>query len=68
MRLNSTRLIDLKMKSNFKKIKMLRLYNDLSFIMNHRKDLKYCIINMKIDKACRAIDDTMKKNCLLNKI
>ena len=47
---------------------MLRLCNDLSFIMNHRKDLKYCMINMKVDKAYRAIDDTMKKDCFLNKI
>ena len=61
MRLNSTRLIDLKIKLNFDKIKMLRLCNDLSFMMNHQKDLKYYIINMKVDKACRAIDDTIKK-------
>ena len=68
MRLNSTQFIDLKMKSNFDKIKMLRLCNDLSLIRNHQKDLKYCIINMKVDKTCPAIDDTMKKNCSLNKI
>ena len=68
MRLNLTRPIDLKMKSDFNKIKMLRLCNDLSFIMNHRKDLKYCMINIKIDKACRAIDDTIKKYYSLNKI
>ena len=68
MRLNSIQLIDLKMKLDFNKIKMLRLCNNLSFIMNHRKDLKYYIINMKVDKVYRAIDDTMKKNCFLNKI
>ena len=61
MRLNSIRFIDLKMKLNFNKIKMLRLCNDLSLVMNHRKDLKYCIINMKVDKVYRAIDDTIKK-------
>ena len=32
------------------------------------KNLKYCMINMKIDKACRAINDMMKKNYSLNKI
>ena len=68
MSLNSIRFIDLKMRSNFNKIKILRLYNDLSLMMIHRKDLKYCIINMKVDKICRAIDDTMKKNYFLNKI
>ena len=68
MRLNSTRLIDLKMKSTFNKIRMLRLCNNLSFIMNYQKDLKYYMINMKIDKVCRAIDDTIKKNYSLNKI
>ena len=68
MRLNSTRFINLKMKLNFNKIKMLRLCSDLSLIMNYRKNLKYCIINMKVDKVYRAIDDTIKKNCFLNKI
>ena len=68
MRLNSIRFIGLKMKLNFNKIKMLRLCSNLSLRMNHQKDLKYCIINMKIDKACRAINDTMKKDCFLNKI
>ena len=68
MQLNSTRLIDLKMKSNFNKIKMLYLCNDLPLMMNHRKNLKYCMINMKVDKAYRAIDDTMKKDYFLNKI
>ena len=68
MRLNSTRLTNLKIKLNFNKIKMLRLYSNLSLIMNHQKNLKYCIINMKIDKACRAIDNTMKKDYFLNKI
>ena len=68
MQLNSTRFIDLKMKSNFNKIKILRLYSDLSFIMNYRKDLKYYMINMKVDKIYRAIDDIIKKNCFLNKI
>ena len=63
MRLNSTRFIDLKMKLNFEKIKMLRLWNNLSLMMNYRKNLKYYIINMKFDKACRAINDIMKKNC-----
>ena len=68
MRLNSTRFIDLKMKLNFNKIKMLRLCNDLSFMINHRKNSKYCMINIKVDKACRAIDDTMKNFFFLNKI
>ena len=68
MRLNSTRFIDLKMKSDFDKIKMLRLYSDFSLIVNHRKDLKYYMINIKVDKTCRAIDDTMKKDYFLNKI
>ena len=68
MRLNSTRFIDLKMKLNFDKIRMLRLCSDLSFMMNHQKDLKYCMINIKVDKTCRAINGTMKKNCFLNKI
>ena len=56
------------MKSNFNKIKMLRLCNNFSLIMNYQKDLKYCIINIKIDKACRAIDDKIKKDYFLNKI
>ena len=56
------------MKLNFDKIKMLRLYSNLSLMINHRKNLKYYMINIKIDKACRAIDDTIKKNCFLNKI
>ena len=68
MQLNSTQFINLKMKLNFDKIKMLRLYSDFSLIINHRKNLKYCIINIKVDKAYRAIDDTMKKNYFLNKI
>ena len=68
MRLNSTRFIDLKMKLSFDKIKILRLCSNLSLMMNHRKNLKYYIINMKVDKTCRAIDDTMEKNCFLNKI
>ena len=68
MRLNSTRLIDLKMKLNFNKIRMLCLCNNLSLIMNYWKDLKYYIINIKIDKTCRAIDSTIKKNYSLNKI
>ena len=55
------------MKLNFDKIKILRLCSDLSLIINHRKDLKYYVINIKVDKACRAIDDTMKKNYFLNK-
>ena len=46
---------------------MLRLWSDLSFVINHRKHLKYYMINMKIDKVYRAIDDIMKKNCFLNK-
>ena len=62
MQLNSTRFIDLKIKSNFNKIRMLRLYSDLLLMINHQKDLKYCIIIIKIDKACRAIDDTIKKD------
>ena len=61
MRLNSTRLINLKMKLNFNKTKMLRLCSDFSFMMNYQKDLKYCMINMKVDKACRTIDDVIKK-------
>ena len=68
MRLNSTRFIDLKMRSNFNRIKMLRLCNDLSFMINHRKDWKYCMMNMKVDKVCCTINNTMKKNCFLNKI
>ena len=57
-----------KNKLNFNKIKTLRLCSNLSFMMNYRKNLKYCIINIKIDKVCRAIDDIMKRNCFLNKI
>ena len=68
MQLNLTELIDLKIKLNFNKIKMLRLCNDFSFMMNHREDLKYCIINMKIDKVYRATNNTIKKNCFWNKI
>ena len=68
MQLNSTRLIDLKMISDFDKIKMLRLCNDLSLMMNYRKDLKYCMINMKVDKTCHAIDNMIKKACSLDKI
>ena len=68
MRLNLTRLINLKMKLSFNKIKMLRLCSDLPLMINHWKDLKYYIINMKVDKACRAIDNAMKKNYFLNKI
>ena len=68
MRLNSTRFIDLKIKLNFNKIEILRLCSDFSLMMNHWKNLKYCMINMKIDKACRAIDDTIKKDYFLNKI
>ena len=68
MRLNSTRFIDLKIKLDFDKIKMLHLCNDLSLIMNYRKDLKYCKINIKTDKTYCAINDMMKKNCFLNKI
>ena len=68
MRLSLTLFIDLKIKSNFNKIRMLRLCNDFSFVINHRKDLKYYIINMKVDKTYRAIDDTMKKDCSLNEI
>ena len=68
MRLNLIRLIDLKIKINFIKFRILRLCSDLSFIMNYRKDSKYCIINIKVDKSYHAIDDTMKKNYFLNKI
>ena len=68
MWLNSTRFIDLKIRSDFDKIRILRLRNDFSLMINNRKDLKYYIINMKVDKVCRAIDDTMKKNYFLNKI
>ena len=68
MWLNSTQLIDLKMRSNFDKIRMLRLCSDLLFIINRRKNLKYCMINMKVDKTCYAIDNTMNKNYSLNKI
>ena len=46
---------------------MQRFYNDLSLMMNHQKDLKYYIINMKVDKAYRAINN-IKKNYFLNKI
>ena len=68
MQLNSTQFIDLKMRLDFDKIRMLRLYSDLLFMINYRKNLKYCIINMKIDKVYRAIDDIMTKNYFLNKI
>ena len=68
MRLNSTRFIDLKMRSDFNKIKMMCLCNDFPFMINHRKDLKCYIINMKVNKTCRAVDGTMKKDCSLNKI
>ena len=61
MQLNSTRLINLKMRSDFNKIRMLRLYSNLSLITNHRKDLKFYMINMKVDKTYRAIDDIIKK-------
>ena len=61
MRLNSTRFIDLKMKLNFDKIRMLRLCSNFSLIINYWKNLEYCIINIKVDKACRAIDDIIKK-------
>ena len=68
MRLNLTRFINLKMKLNFNKIKMLRLCNYLSLMMNDRKNLKYYMINMKVDKACRAIDKRIKKDYSLNNI
>ena len=68
MQLNSTRFIDLKMKLSFNKIKMLRLYSNFSFIINHQENLKCYMIIIKVDKYCRAIDDTMKKNYFLNKI
>ena len=61
---NST--LDLKIKLNFNKTKMLRLYSDLWLMMNYQRDLKYCMINMKIDKAYRAIDNIMKKDCSLH--
>ena len=61
MQLNLTRFINLKMKSNFNKIRMLRLCSDFSLIINHRTDLKYCMINIKVDKGCRAIDNIIKK-------
>ena len=62
MQLNSIRFIDLKIKSNFDKIKILCLCNDLSLMINHRENLVYRIINMKVDKVYRAIDNTMKKD------
>ena len=68
MRLNSTRFIDLKIRLNFNKTKMLRLCSDLLLMISYRKDSKYHMINLKVDKVCHAIDDTMKKNCFLNKI
>ena len=68
MRLNSTRFIDLKIKLDFDKIKMLRLCSDLSLMINHRKNLKYHMINIKVDKSYRAADDIMKKNYFLHKI
>ena len=68
MQLNSTRFIDLKTKLNFNKIKMLRLCSNLSLMINHQKNLKYCMINIKVDKVCRAIDEIIKKNYFLNKI
>ena len=68
MQLNSIQFIDLKIKLNFNKIEILCLCSNLSLIINYWKDLKYCMINMKIDKACRATDDMMRKNRFLNKI
>ena len=68
MRLNSTRFIDLKMKLNFNIIRILHLCNDFPFMMNYRKDLKYCIINIKVDKTCHEADYTIKKDYSLNKI
>ena len=68
MRLNSIRFINLKMKSDFNKIKMLRLCSDSSFMMNYWKDLKYYMILMKVNKTCCVVDDTMKRNYFLNKI
>ena len=47
---------------------MLRLCSDFSSIMNHWKNLEYYMINMKVDKAYRAIDDMIKKDYFLNKI
>ena len=32
------------------------------------KNIKYYVINMKVNKAYHAIDDTMKKDYFLNKI
>ena len=66
--LNSTRFIDLKIRLNFNKIRILRLYSDFSLMINYWKNLKYCIINIKVDKTYRVIDDTIKKNYSLNKI
>ena len=56
------------MKLNFNEFKILRLCSDFPFMMNHRKNVKYYIINTKIDKICRAIDNMIKENCFLNKI
>ena len=65
---NSDRSIIFKININLNKIQILCLCNDLPFMINHRKNLKYYIINMKVDKTYRAIDDIMKKNNFLNNI
>ena len=65
---NLNYLTVLKTNVNLNEIQMLYLCNHLSLTMNHRKNLKYYIINMKVNKTCRAINDIMKKNDFLNNI
>ena len=57
-----------KININLNKIWILYLCSDFPFTMTHQTNLKYYIINMKVDKTCRAIDDMMKKNDFLNSI
>ena len=67
MRFNLNRSIDVKMNLNFYKICMLRLCSNLPSMIEHRNDLKYRMINVKVNKTCRKPDDKMKKNYSLNK-
>ena len=67
MRFNLNRSIDVKMNSNFYKIRMLRLCNNFPSIIEHRNNLNYWMINVEIDKTCRKFNDKIKKNCSLNK-
>ena len=65
---NLNRSINVKINSNFYKIRMLRLCNNLSSMIKHQNDLNYRMINVEVNKACRKFDDRMKKNCSLNKL